>query len=153
MDIADAGLRAEDVEISFTRSGGPGGQNVNKRETAVHAVHRPSGLAVRVDSERQQQANRDRALEILAAKLAKRQQDAQQTKEDGIAISKTTDVAWGNQIRSYVLHPYKLVKDHRTGVENRKAERVLEDGDIQEFIDAMKEGRKAEKGGEAEEEK
>jgi peptide chain release factor 2 len=143
MDIADAGLRAEDVEISFTRSGGPGGQNVNKRETAVHAVHRPSGLAVRVDSERQQQANRDRALEILAAKLAKRQQDAQQTKEDGIAISKTTDVAWGNQIRSYVLHPYKLVKDHRTGVENRKAERVLEDGDIQEFIDAMKEGRKA----------
>jgi peptide chain release factor 2 len=149
MEMADAGLRAEDVDVSFTRSGGPGGQNVNKRETAVHAVHRPTGLAVRVDSERNQHANRDRALEILAAKLAKLQEDAQRAKEDGIAISKTTDAAWGNQIRSYVLHPYKLVKDHRTGVEVRNAEKVLESGAIQEFIDAMKEGRKTEKGSEA----
>lgn len=142
MDAAEAGLRLEDIEVSFTRSGGPGGQNVNKRETAVHAVHTPTGLAVRVDSERNQHANRERAIEILAAKIAKRQEDAQQSKEDGIAISKTTDVTWGNQIRSYVLHPYKLVKDHRTGVEVRNAEKVIDDGAIQEFIDAMKEGRR-----------
>lgn len=143
VDAAEAGVRAEDVEISFTRSGGPGGQNVNKRETAVYAVHRPTGLSARVDSERHQQANRDRALEILAAKVAKLREDEARAREEGIAISKTTDAAWGNQIRSYVLHPYKLVKDHRTGVEVRNAERVLEDGGIQEFIDAMREGRKA----------
>jgi peptide chain release factor 2 len=148
VDAAEAGLKPEEVEVSFTRSGGPGGQNVNKRETAVHAVHKPTGFAVRVDSERHQQANRERALEILAAKVAKLREDEARAKEDGIAISKTTDAAWGNQIRSYVLHPYKLVKDHRTGAEVRNAEKVLEDGDIQEFIDAMKEGRKAEKGGE-----
>ncbi len=146
MDVAEAGIRAEDVDVSFTRSGGPGGQNVNKRETAVHAVHKPTGFAVRVDSERNQHANRDRALEILAAKVAKLREDEARAKEDGIAISKTTDAAWGNQIRSYVLHPYKLVKDHRTGVEVRNAEKVIEDGAIQEFIDAMKEGRKAGEG-------
>lgn len=143
MDVAEAGIRVEDVEVSFTRSGGPGGQNVNKRETAVHAVHKPTGFAVRVDSERNQHANRDRALEILAAKVAKLREDEARAKEDGIAISKTTDAAWGNQIRSYVLHPYRLVKDHRTGVEIRNAEKVIEDGAIQEFIDAMKEGRTA----------
>lgn len=148
IDIAEAGLKPEDVDVSFTRSGGPGGQNVNKRETAVHAVHRPTGFAVRVDSERNQHANRDRALEILAAKVAKLREDEARAKEDGLAISKTTDAAWGNQIRSYVLHPYKLVKDHRTGVEIRNAEKVIEDGAIQEFIDAMREGRKAEKGAE-----
>lgn len=146
MDVAEAGIRTEDVEVSFTRSGGPGGQNVNKRETAVHAVHKPTGFAVRVDSERNQHANRDRALEILAAKVAKLREDEARAKEDGIAISKTTDAAWGNQIRSYVLHPYKLVKDHRTGVEIRNAEKVIEDGAIQDFIDAMKEGRKAGEG-------
>lgn len=143
IDVAEAGLKTEDVEISFTRSGGPGGQNVNKRETAVHAVHRPTGFAVRVDSERNQHQNRERAIEILAAKVAKLREDEARAKEDGIAVSKTTDAAWGNQIRSYVLHPYKLVKDHRTGVEVRNAEKVIEDGAIQEFIDAMKEGRKA----------
>lgn len=143
VDVAESGIRPEDVDVSFTRSGGPGGQNVNKRETAVHAVHRPTGFAVRVDSERNQHANRDRALEILAAKVAKLREDEARAKEDGIAVSKTTDAAWGSQIRSYVLHPYKLVKDHRTGVEIRNAEKVLEDGAIQEFIDAMKEGRRA----------
>ncbi|MHB8652197.1 MAG: PCRF domain-containing protein [Minisyncoccota bacterium] len=125
-----------DLRVEFARSSGPGGQNVNKRETAVRIVHIPTGIAVHAESERSQQQNRDRAIGILRAKLYKRAEEERQAAERGMFISKTTDAEWGNQIRSYVLHPYKMVKDHRTNVEVSDVEGVLEDGDIDIFIEA-----------------
>lgn len=124
-----------DLKIEFARSSGPGGQNVNKRETAVRIVHIPTNIAVHADGERSQHANREKALEILEGKIYKRMEEERVAKEKGMYISKTTSVEWGNQIRSYVLHPYKMVKDHRTNVETAKIDDVLE-GDIQLFIDA-----------------
>lgn len=127
-----------ELEISFARSGGPGGQNVNKRETAVRMVHTPTNIAVHVDTERSQEQNRERALELLKGKLYKRQESERIASEKGLYISKTTDIEWGSQIRSYVLHPYKQVKDHRTGVEVHNVDAVLDDGEIDEFIEAEK---------------
>jgi peptide chain release factor 2 len=126
-----------ELDVSFAKAGGPGGQNVNKRETAVRIVHIPTGLSVHVATERSQEQNRERALSMLKAKLFKKQEDDRLAKEKGMYISKTTDNEWGSQIRSYVLHPYKLVKDHRTGVEIRDVDGVLEDGDIEAFIEAQ----------------
>lgn len=128
-----------ELKIEFSRSGGAGGQNVNKRETAVRIVHIPTNLSVHADRERTQEANRQAALELLAGKLYKLHEDERLAKEKGMYISKTTDIEWGNQIRSYVLHPYKMVKDHRTGVETSDVKAVLDEGDIQAFIDAEKE--------------
>jgi len=127
-----------DVKVEFSRSSGPGGQNVNKRETAVRVVHIPTGIAVHVETERSQQQNRDRAMDILKGKLYKKQEYERKAKESGMYVSKTTDIEWGNQIRSYVLHPYKMVKDHRTGAETSNINAVLEDGDIDLFLEAEK---------------
>lgn len=132
--LGDFELNLDEVEIDFTRSGGPGGQNVNKRETAVRAVHKPTGLSVHVDTERAQGQNRERALEILAAKLYTKLEEERKSAESGMYISKTTDAEWGSQIRSYVLHPYRLVKDHRTNVESHDPEKILSGG-IEPFLE------------------
>jgi peptide chain release factor 2 len=127
-----------DIETSFTKSGGAGGQNVNKRETAVRMTHIPTGLSVYATTERSQEANREVALKLLQAKVWKLQDEQEKQRERGMAISQTTDNEWGSQIRSYTLHPYKLIKDHRTGYETGNIEKVLEDGYLDEFIEAEK---------------
>ncbi|MFA6272918.1 MAG: PCRF domain-containing protein [Candidatus Paceibacterota bacterium] len=135
--ISELEIPEQELKVEFARSSGPGGQNVNKRETAVRIVYLPTNLAVHAETERSQSANRDKALAILKGKLYKLREDERRAKEQGMYISKTTSVEWGNQIRSYVLHPYKMVKDHRTGVETAQVDKVLA-GELDEFIEAEK---------------
>jgi len=135
--IGEVKIPPEDIKTELSKSSGPGGQNVNKRETAVRLVHIPTNLAVHVETERSQAQNKEKALSLLEAKLYKLLEEERKAKEKGMYVSKTTQIEWGNQIRSYVLHPYKLVKDHRTDVETRDVESVLE-GKIDEFLEAEK---------------
>ena len=122
-----------DLRIEFSRSSGPGGQNVNKRETAVRLVHIPTGIAVHASGERSQEQNRERALAILRAKIFKKAEAERKSVEEAMKL-KNTEIEWGNQIRSYVLHPYKMVKDHRTGAETSKVSDVFE-GNLDLFIE------------------
>jgi peptide chain release factor 2 len=131
-------IRPEDIKVEFARSSGPGGQNVNKRETAVRIVHLPTNIAVHVETERSQERNREKAMEVLEGKLFKKQEEDRKRELAGLAANKTMQIEWGNQIRSYVLHPYKMIKDHRTGVEVRDTEKVLDNGELEEFLEAEK---------------
>jgi peptide chain release factor 2 len=137
-DASDIALPEKDLKIEFSRSGGPGGQNVNKRETAVRIVHIPTNLAVHVDTERSQEQNRALAIDLLRAKLYKKIEAERTMQVKGMQISKSTEIEWGNQIRSYVLHPYKMVKDHRTTIETSDVDGVLEEGNLDAFIEAEK---------------
>lgn len=129
-------FRPEEIRVELSKSGGPGGQNVNKRETAVRVVHLPTNLAVHVTTERSQEQNKEKALEMLKGKLYKKMEEDKKREKDGLSISKTTEIEWGSQIRSYVLHPYKMIKDHRTGIEVNNVDVVLFDGEIDPFIEA-----------------
>lgn len=133
--VGEVSIPPDDIRLEYSKSSGPGGQNVNKRETAVRVVHIPTNLAVHVESERSQAQNKERALAMLEAKLYKLQDEERKAKEKGMYVSKTTSIEWGSQIRSYVLHPYKMVKDHRTDVEVRDVDKVL-NGELDEFIEA-----------------
>jgi len=132
--IGEVEIDEKDIKVEFSRSSGPGGQNVNKRDTAVRLVHLPTNIAVHIDSERTQAQNKEKAMSILEAKLFKKLEEAQLKNEDSTKISKTTSIEWGNQIRSYVFHPYQMIKDHRTGVEVRDINKVIEDGELDDFI-------------------
>lgn len=131
-------LSPEDIRIETSKSSGPGGQNVNKRETSVRVIHIPTNISVHVATERQQEQNKQKALEILQSKLFKLEEEKRKAEVEGRQISKTTEIEWGNQIRSYVLHPYKMIKDHRTDVETSDVESVLEKGQLDAFIEAEK---------------
>ncbi|MFL5827384.1 MAG: peptide chain release factor 2 [Thermoleophilaceae bacterium] len=130
----DAGIDEGDLQIDTYRASGAGGQHVNKTDSAVRITHRPTGIVVQCQNERSQSANKATAMAMLQSKLLER---AEQERREEIAREKgdAQDVAWGSQIRSYVLQPYTMVKDHRTGVEVGDVQRVL-DGDLDPFVRA-----------------
>jgi len=133
LEESQISIPEKDLKIEFSRSGGPGGQNVNKVETAVRMVHIPTGISSSCDVERSQSQNRETALRMLKAKLFSIMKE--QKVEELSALKSDVKVEWGSQIRSYVLNPYQLVKDHRTGAENPHTEGVL-NGGLDDFIDS-----------------
>jgi len=126
-------LKDEDLQVDTYRASGPGGQHVNRRETAVRITHAPSEITVSSQSERSQAKNKVEALAILKSKLHKKKEEDRKEKLN--EARDDTSASWGNQIRNYVLHPYKLVKDTRTDLETSDPEAVLE-GDLDQFIEA-----------------
>jgi len=127
-------IKPEDLKIDFFRSSGPGGQNVNKRETAVRITHLPSGIQVASQVERSQERNREMAMGLLRSRLYKFLAEKQEKERQGVRSEKIS-IEWGSQIRSYVMHPYQMVKDHRTEMETSQIDKVL-DGDLDDFIEA-----------------
>ncbi len=133
-DDVEVEVDESDLRVDTYRSSGAGGQHVNKTDSAVRLTHLPTGIVVACQNERSQHKNRAMAMKILRARLYELEMKKKQEKLDALHSTKR-DIAFGSQIRSYVLHPYRLVKDHRTGAENGNTEAVL-DGDLSRFIEA-----------------
>ncbi len=127
-------INDDDLRIDTFRAGGKGGQHVNKTDSAVRITHMPSGIVVQCQNERSQHQNKAMAMKYLKSRLYEKELELKNEKINEENKSKK-DIAWGSQIRSYILHPYKMVKDHRTNLENNNANKVL-DGDIDDFIQA-----------------
>jgi peptide chain release factor 2 len=135
MDEAEINIEPSDIKMDVFRSSGAGGQNVQKNATAVRLTHIPSGVVVTCQNERSQTQNREFAMRILRARLLELKQ-AEKEEERAVLRGEYTKAEWGSQIRSYVLHPYQMVKDHRTDHESGNTQAVL-DGDLDEFMDAF----------------
>ena len=133
-DVSDVEIDEKELRIDTYRSSGAGGQHVNKTDSAVRITHEPTGIVVAVQNERSQHQNKAKAMQILAAKLAERARAERQAELESLGGERAEN-AWGNQIRSYVLAPYQLVKDLRTGVETGNVDSVL-DGDLDPFMEA-----------------
>ena len=133
-DDIEIDIRTEDLKIDTYRATGAGGQHINTTDSAVRITHIPTGVVVTCQSERSQIKNRDQAMNMLKAKLYQRELEQQQAALDEIR-GEQKEIGWGSQIRSYVFHPYSMVKDHRTSSETGNVQAVM-DGDIDMFIDA-----------------
>jgi len=134
-EAGEININPADLRIDTFRASGAGGQHINKTDSAIRIIHLPTGIVVTCQTERSQHRNKDSAMKFLMARLLKLQRDEEAKKKDALEASKA-EIGWGSQIRSYVLHPYKMVKDLRTGVETSDTVGVL-DGDIEKFIEAM----------------
>ncbi|MDX1387024.1 MAG: peptide chain release factor-like protein, partial [bacterium] len=127
-------VEPSDLRVDTFRAGGKGGQNVQKNDTAVRITHIPTGTVVQCQSERSQHRNKEMAMRVLKSRLYEAELEKQRAEKEAVEASKKK-IEWGSQIRSYVLHPYKMVKDHRTGLEIGNADAVL-DGDLDRLIQA-----------------
>ncbi len=130
----EIGINPDEIKVDTYKASGPGGQNVNKRETAVRITHLPTGLVASSQNERQQGINKEKAMSILISKLVRLREEEREAELSEIKGDRVS-VGWGSQIRSYILHPYKMVKDLRTGVETSQVESVL-DGKLDDFIES-----------------
>ncbi|MEK7729819.1 MAG: peptide chain release factor 2 [candidate division KSB1 bacterium] len=144
-DDVNIKIDEKDLRIDTYRASGAGGQHVNKTSSAVRLTHEPTGIVVQCQNERSQLRNRELAMKLLLAKLYQRKRDEERAKLDELEKNKK-DIGWGSQIRSYVFHPYTLVKDHRTGVSTSSVQNVM-DGDLEEFIKAFLMGKRYNKKG------
>jgi len=133
-DIGAIEIKPQDIKIDTYKAGGPGGQYVNKTESAIRLTHIPTGLVATSQAERSQGSNKDKAMKLLVARLKQRLDQEKKEKVDELK-GEMVPIEWGRQIRSYVLHPYKMVKDHRTDFESTQAEKILE-GELEGFIEA-----------------
>jgi peptide chain release factor 2 len=133
-DDVEIDLDEADIRVDFYKASGPGGQHVNKSSTAVRLTHEPTGIVVTCQNERSQYRNRENAMKVLRARLYALREE-ERRREQAEAAGEKMEIAWGSQIRSYVMHPYQMVKDNRTGVETSDVDGVL-DGDLDPFIEA-----------------